>query len=253
MTDLPILYSFRRCPYAMRGRMAIAVSGTPVRLREILLRDKPEEMLEASPKGTVPVVVTGDQVIDESLDVMRWALEQNDPEGWLETEDKAGLIEECDGPFKHHLDRYKYSTRYEGADAEEHRSEGFRFLQKLEAQLQDASILRDASILHPEGGRSPRREGRRIDAPQDEDVQRENGYLYGNARTLADIAIFPFVRQFRIADMEWFDAAPVPNVQRWLKSLMESDLFQSVMKKYPLWKETGEEFGFPCSPSSSRT
>lgn len=249
MTDLPILYSFRRCPYAMRGRMAIAVSGTPVRLREILLRDKPEEMLEASPKGTVPVVVIGDQVIDESLDVMRWALEQNDPEGWLGTEDKAGLIEECDGPFKHHLDRYKYSTRYEGADAEEHRSEGFRFLQKLEAQLEDASILRDASTLHPEGdpGHDPgeHHEGRIIDAPQDEDVQRETGYLYGNARTLADIAIFPFVRQFRIADMEWFDAAPIANVQRWLKTLTASGLFKSVMEKYPLWKETEKEFVFP--------
>ncbi|WDI31214.1 glutathione S-transferase [Hyphococcus flavus] len=216
MTNLPMLYSFRRCPYAMRGRMAIAVSGTPVRLREILLRDKPEEMLEASPKGTVPVIVIGDQVIDESLDVMRWALEQNDPEGWLKTEDTEGLIEECDGPFKHHLDRYKYSTRYEGADAEEHRAEGLKFLQKLETQLADT------------------------------------GYLYGNARTLADIAIFPFVRQFRIADMEWFDAAPIPNVQHWLKTLMESELFASVMEKYPLWKETGEEFGFPNSPSSSR-
>ncbi|WP_425411123.1 glutathione S-transferase [Hyphococcus sp.] len=211
MTDLPILYSFRRCPYAMRGRMAIAVSDIPVRLREILLRDKPDEMIEASPKGTVPVIVLSDRVIDESIDVMHWALEQNDPEGWLAAQDTKDLIGENDGPFKHHLDRYKYSTRYEDADAEEHRAEGFKFLQKLDAQLAGAD------------------------------------YLYGASRTLADIAIFPFVRQFRIADMEWFDAAPIPNVQRWLKTLMESDLFKSVMDKYPLWKETGEEFAFPNS------
>lgn len=209
MTETPILYSFRRCPYAMRARMAIASSGAKVRLREILLRDKPEEMLAASPKGTVPVLVNGDEVIDESIDVMRWALERNDPEGWLAQEDTGGLIEGNDGPFKHHLDRYKYSTRYEGADAEEHREAGFKFLQKLEARLADSE------------------------------------YLYGDRRSFADIAIFPFVRQFRIADPDWFDAAPVPNVQRWLNTLMESELFQSVMKKYPLWKETGEEFGFP--------
>jgi glutathione S-transferase len=215
-----------------------------MRLREILLRDKPEEMLEVSPKGTVPVVVIGDKVIDESIDVMHWALEHNDPERWLKVKDTDGLIEENDGPFKHHLDRYKYSTRYEGADAEEHRAEGFKFLQKLERQLEDASILRDTSILHREGGRSLRREGRRIDAPQDEGVQWETGYLYGNARSLADIAIFPFVRQFRIADMEWFDSAPIPRVQRWLIALMESALFKSVMKKYPLWKDTGEEIDF---------
>ncbi len=208
MTDAPILYSFRRCPYAMRGRMAIAASGVNVRLREILLRDKPEQMLEASPKGTVPVLVLGDRVIDESIDVMRWALEQNDPEGWLTVKDAEDLIEENDGPFKHHLDRYKYSTRYEGADAKEHRTEGFKFLAKLEAQLADTP------------------------------------YLYGDNRSLADIAIFPFVRQFRIADMEWFDESDIPNVRRWLKTMIDSALFQSVMKKYPLWKETGEEITF---------
>ena len=205
MGEIPILYSFRRCPYAMRARMAIAASGTPVRLREILLRDKPDEMLAASPKGTVPVLVDSGKVIDESLDVMRWALARNDPEGWLARKDDA-LIKENDGPFKHHLDRYKYSTRYEGADAEEHRAGGFRFLQALEAHLAD------------------------------------NDYLHGNERSFTDIAIFPFVRQFRIADKDWFDAAPIPNVQRWLKTLTASALFQSVMEKYPLWKETGEEF-----------
>ncbi len=204
----PILYSFRRCPYAMRARMALAISETPVRLREILLRDKPDEMLAASAKGTAPVLIDGDKVIDESIAVMRWALGHNDPEGWL-TADGAALIEEADGPFKHHLDRYKYSTRYENADPEHHRDEGMKFINELEAQL-----------------------GQSV-------------YLFGDKRTLADIAIFPFVRQFRIADPEWFDAAPIPKVQAWLGELMGSELFQSVMKKYPLWKETGEEFEFP--------
>lgn len=208
MPDLPTLYSFRRCPYAMRARMAIAASGVRVCLREILLRDKPEEMLAASAKGTVPVLVDGGRVIDESLDVMMWALTQNDPESWLARKDDA-LIAENDGPFKHHLDRYKYSTRYEDADAEEHRAAGFEFLQNLETCLAGSD------------------------------------YLHGSKRSFSDIAIFPFVRQFRIADKHWFDAAPIPNVQRWLKMLMESALFKSVMEKYSLWKETGEEIEFP--------
>ncbi|MCK5745627.1 MAG: glutathione S-transferase [Oricola sp.] len=204
MAEIPILYSFRRCPYAMRARMAIAASGTQVRLREILLRDKPDEMLAISPKGTVPVVVDGETMIDESLDVMMWALEKNDPEAWLSRKDYA-LVAENDGPFKHHLDRYKYSARYEDADAEEHRAGGFEFLDKLEARLADSA------------------------------------YLHGTEHGFTDIAIFPFVRQFRIADKDWFDAAPIPNVQRWLKTLTESSLFKSVMEKYPLWKETGKE------------
>ncbi|MEX6634196.1 glutathione S-transferase [Hyphococcus lacteus] len=205
----PILYSFRRCPYAMRARMAIAISGEHVQLREIVLRDKPDEMIEASPKATVPVLVNGDEIVDESLAVMRWALGRNDPEAWLQNADLS-LIEENDGPFKHHLDRYKYSTRYEDADAEEHRSKGMEFLHKLEKRL----------------AASP--------------------YLAGQSRGLADMAIFPFVRQFRIADMEWFDQSDIPKVQVWLKRLMESDIFLSVMKKYPTWKESGEEFAFPA-------
>jgi len=209
MTDAPVLYSFRRCPYAMRARMAIAASGVTVRLREILLKDKPDEMLAVSSKGTVPVLVLEDRVIDESLDVMVWALSQNDPEGWLTRKDDA-LIAENDGPFKHHLDRYKYATRYEGAHAEAHRAAGFEFLQKLDERLAG------------------------------------NDYLHGSKRGFTDIAIIPFVRQFRIADKAWFDTAPIPHVQRWLNGLMESDLFKSVMEKYPLWKETGKEVGFPA-------
>ena len=208
--DAPILYSFRRCPYAMRARMALAVSGTPVRLREVVLKDKPDEMLAASPKATVPVLIDGDSILEESLDVMRWALRQQDPEGWLDgAEDARDLITENDGPFKHHLDRYKYATRYDDADPAEHRAAGMAFLDKLETRLS------------------------------------RSAYLGGDRRGFADIAIFPFVRQFRIADEAWFDAAPIPKVRRWLETLAGSDLFASVMEKYPAWKQSREEFAFP--------
>ncbi len=190
--------------------MALAVTKTPVRLREILLKDKPAEMLAASPKGTTPVLIDGGEIIDESLAVMAWALARSDPEGWLAHEDNA-LIAENDGAFKHHLDRYKYSTRYEGADREAHRDEAMKFIEKLETRLATSA------------------------------------YLGGDNRTLPDIAIFPFVRQFRIADEAWFDAAPIPHVHAWLKGLMASALFQAVMKKYPLWKKTREDIQFPES------
>ena len=209
MGGLPILYSFRRCPYAMRARMALQVSGQPVRLREILRRDKPAEMLEASPKATVPVlVVDQERVVDESRAVMDWALERHDPENWRQRHDTI-LLDDCDGNFKYHLDRYKYASRYEDADADDHRSEAMAFIETLEERL------------------------------------REQAFLSGDTRGYTDIAIFPFIRQFRIADAEWFDTAPIPGVQAWLDGLIHSDLFQSVMAKYPLWKETGEEFPFP--------
>lgn len=205
---LPVLWSFRRCPFAMRARMALSVSGQQVELREIVLRDKPDEMLAASPKGTVPVLVDGETVVDESRVVMDWALARNDPENWLEKCDPV-LIDTCDTEFKHHLDRYKYASRYDGADAEHHRTEAMRFIQGLNARLT------------------------------------ETAFLSGGARGYTDMAIFPFIRQFRIADPGWFDASPVPNVQRWLAGLTGSDLFASVMRKYPQWKETGEAFVFP--------
>lgn len=194
----------------MRARMALTVSKTPVRLREVILKDKPEEMTQVSSKGTVPVLLIGDKVIDESLDVMHWALEQSDPENWLAAIDTT-LVEQADGPFKHHLDRYKYATRYEDANPETHRAEGFDFLNTINTRLADAP------------------------------------YLHGDIRSFTDIAIFPFVRQFRIADSVWFDAAPIPNVQQWLTTLTEDNLFLSVMKKYTPWKETGEEYAFPAT------
>ena len=201
----PILYSFRRCPYAMRARMALMASGTKVRLREVVLRDKPAEMLEASPKGTVPVLVLEDgTIIDESLDVMNWALDQNDPGDW-KTDAADALISEADGPFKNALDRYKYPNRYEdeGVDKLEQRSKGREFLAKLN------------------------------------DILAEHDQLLGDQITRADIAIFPFVRQFANTDRTGFDAEPLPHLQRWLAGHLESELFLSVMKKYPQWK-TGD-------------
>lgn len=190
-----ILYSFRRCPYAMRARMALRVSGAEYEHREVVLRDKPSEMLEVSPKGTVPVLVTGEGVLEESLDIMRWALRRSDPEGWLERDD-PDLLAAIDGPFKHHLDRFKYSTRYEGADPVAHGQAALDHLRSLEGRLAS----------------SP--------------------YLCGDLRGFADIAIFPFVRQFAHADREWFDVQDLPGVRRWLDDLVGSQLFAAIMQKH---------------------
>jgi glutathione S-transferase len=195
-----VLYSFRRCPYAMRARMALSVSGAQYEHREVVLRDKPPEMLEVSPKGTVPVLVTATgEVIEESLDIMLWALAQGDPEGWLERRDEA-LLETNDGPFKHHLDRYKYATRYDGVDPEEHRAAALAILRTLETRLEETAFLR------------------------------------GEKRGFADIAIFPFIRQFANADRGWFDARDLPKLQAWLEGLVTSELFAGVMAKHPQWK-----------------
>ncbi|WP_422345238.1 glutathione S-transferase [Parasphingorhabdus sp.] len=205
MTGTPILYSFRRCPYAMRARMALLISETPVRLREVVLRDKPEEMIASSPKATVPVLVQDDAtVIDESLAIMQWALDRNDPAEWLDdAQAGADLIAEADSDFKDNLDRYKYPTRYDDVDPMAHRSAGLAFLEKLEKPL----------------------------AAQ--------GQLLGTQPRLADFAIFPFIRQFANNDRNWFDAQPLPGLQKWLAAHLGSDLFAAAMKKYPQWK-TGD-------------
>ncbi|MCG6120015.1 MAG: glutathione S-transferase [Blastomonas sp.] len=199
MTPLPILYSFRRCPYAMRARMGLLASGQGADLREVVLRAKPQAMLDVSPKGTVPVLVLPDgEVIDESLDIMRWALRHADPEGWLAGDD-AALIAANDGPFKHHLDRYKYPSRYD-EDPLAHRAQGLAHLNDLDARLG------------------------------------ESLYLCSDDRTLADIALFPFVRQFAATDADWFAAQTLPRVQRWLAVLVESDLFARCMVRVPPWQ-----------------
>ncbi len=208
LVALPILYSFRRCPYAMRARLALAVSGTVCALREVKLSAKPPEMLAVSPKGTVPVLVLPDgTVIDQSLDVMRWALAQSDPEGWL-TRDDPALIERNDGAFKHDLDRYKYPERH-GSDALAHRESGLAFLRDLDARL----------VAH--------------------------GQLCGAERGLADMAVMPFVRQFASVDAAWFESAELPHVKRWLAGHVESALFGAVMEKFTPWREGDAGVVFP--------
>lgn len=194
----PILYSFRRCPYAMRARLALAVSGVGYALREVKLSAKPAAMLAASPKGTVPVLHLPDgAVIDESLDIMRWALALRDPEGWL-TRDDPALIAANDGGFKHDLDRYKYPQRH-GSDALDHRDSGLVFLRALDRRLA------------------------------------AHGQLCGPMRGLADAAIVPFVRQFVAVDRDWFDAQPLPRLKVWLAEHLASDLFAAVMVRRPQW------------------
>ncbi|MAI90248.1 glutathione S-transferase [Ponticaulis sp.] len=210
----PVLYSFRRCPYAMRARLALQASGLEVELREIHLKHKPAAMLEASPKGTVPVLVLPDKVLEESLDVAFWALRAADPEGWLspwqENRDAAdALLARNDGPFKHHLDRYKYASRYEDVDASEHRAEGLKVLEDLNARLE------------------------------------KTGYLGGEYFTFLDAGIAPFVRQFRIPDKDWFDDLPLPSLLKWLHDFMESERFAGVMAKYKLWESGSEGVTFP--------
>jgi glutathione S-transferase len=209
MTDQPILYSFRRCPYAMRARMAVAASGVQVELREVMLRDKPPELIAASAKSTVPVLVLSDGlVIDESLDIMRWALGHNDPEDWL-AGDAPDLIAQNDGPFKSALDRYKYPHRYGLESGAVYRDDGLAILAGLNARLG------------------------------------ETAFLMGENRSIADIAIFPFIRQFAATDQAWFDAQPLPHLQRWLGGHLSSGLFAGIMLRYPQWKAGDAPTQFP--------
>lgn len=202
---LPVLYSFRRCPYAMRARLALYASGIAVEHREVELKDKPVCMLAASPKGTVPVLVLPDgQVIDESLDIMRWALQTQDPLHWWPNDPARltatmALIEENDGPFKHALDRYKYPHRFGLADGMDWREAGAQFLLQLEAMLDSAP------------------------------------YLAGNRWGLCDAALAPFVRQFAHTDKAWFVAQPWPYLARWLMQFESSDVFAAIMRKHPTW------------------
>jgi glutathione S-transferase len=209
MTERPILYSFRRCPYAMRARMAIAMSGVSVELREVVLRDKPPEMLAISPKGTVPVLHIADgSVIDESLDIMRWALEQHDPDNWLAGDDPERIAAN-DGPFKAALDRYKYPHRYDITDPEPHRRAGWKILADLDERLADQA------------------------------------YLAGYSPGFADIAIFPFVRQFAATDPLWFDGQGAVALQRWLIALTAAPLFETIMQRFPKWQAGDPEVPFP--------
>jgi glutathione S-transferase len=209
---LPILYSFRRCPYAIRARLAIEASGLLVQLREVDLKVKPPELLAASPKGTVPVLVLNDgTVLEESLDVMAWALAQHDPFGWgrlgsdpLEVAERqriAALIATNDERLKPHIDRYKYGDRHPGTDPLQHREEAM-------------AILRDWNGLLEAGG-----------------------WLLGERTSLADIAVLPFVRQFRLADPGWFDALDdVAPLQAWLGRFLTSPGMATSMTTQSPWQ-----------------
>jgi glutathione S-transferase len=214
---LGILYSFRRCPYAMRARLACALflPSQSLELREVVLKNKPAELIEISPKATVPVLqLANGKVIDESRDIAFWALEQASAliqAQYLPTHlqlDIEELIDENDGSFKWALDRYKYADRYE--ETEEHYRElGEVFLAKLEKLLE------------------------------------KNLYLYSSKPCLADIAIFPFVRQFAHVDKHWFEQSPYPQLIQWYSELLESELFKSIMTKYQPWKTNNDLVYFP--------
>ena len=203
----PILYSYRRCPYAMRARMALSYAGIQVEIREIALREKPAHMLAVSPKGTVPVLVlASNEVLEQSLDIMDWALQQSDVDEWI-IQDQAGqkltadLIATNDGAFKKSLDKYKYAIRFPENPPEIYRAQGEEFLQRLEILLQ------------------------------------QNTYLCRNTISKADVAIFPFVRQFSMVDENWFESADYPSLKAWLNGLFNSQLFLGVMQKYPVWAD----------------
>ena len=198
MMPCDTLYSFRRCPYAMRARLALAIAGVQIELREVALRAKPDAMIALSPKATVPVLQLVDGfVIDQSIDIMRWALRRSDPERWLEGDDEP-LIADCDVTFKHHLDRYKYPERH-ASDPFEHRTAATIWLGQLEIRL----------------------------------VAQDN--LCRPLRSLTDAAIMPFVRQFAAVDSAWFAQQLLPGVQGWLARHVGSPLFALVMLRFAPW------------------
>ncbi|MBC7732508.1 MAG: glutathione S-transferase N-terminal domain-containing protein [Bacteriovorax sp.] len=205
MSSLPVLYSFRRCPYAIRARLAVKISGVAVALREVTLRNKPAALINASPKATVPVLQLPDgTVLEQSLDIMRWALRAHDPQGWLrpeEHDETRALIELNDGPFKQALDRYKYAPHPPGRSARAGRDEAVAIMV----------------------------------APLNERLARRR-FLLRDTPSLADMAILPFVRQFAAVDEIWFDSAPFTQVQAWMNGMVGSSLFVSVMGKHAAWQ-----------------
>jgi glutathione S-transferase len=210
----PILYSFRRCPYAIRARLAILVSGIVVELREVSLSNKPIEMITASPKATIPVMVLPDgTVLEESLDIMAYALGQNDPEGWLSgaTLGAKAQVSLVDNVFKNHLDHYKYPNQYD-SDPIDHRDKGMAIL-----ALFNATLARQ-------------------------------GFLGGTTFSMIDAAILPFVRQFEAVDPAWFAAQPMPALKSWLTAFLDSPLFADAMVTNPVWRHGDPVKMFPSVP-----
>lgn len=192
-----ILYSFRRCPYAMRARLALRYAGVPVQIVEVSLKAKPAEMLALSPKGTVPVLSLDGRVLEESLEIMRWALAQNDPQGWgLEGDERIdALIARNDSEFKVYLNHYKYAERYPEHSREHYRQQAEVILADLEQHL----------------------DGR--------------PYLLADHPSLADAALLPFIRQFAGVEPQWFAEAPYPRLRAWLQGWLESELFKAIMAR----------------------
>ena len=212
--EYPILYSFIRCPYAMRARMALKLTNTKCEIREVRLNNKPKQMIDKSPKGTVPVLVLEKEVIDESNDIIEWALSSNNIfEGNIDNDQidlTNNLIELFDSKFKYNLDRYKYATRYENINKDKHKKECLEILINLENLISN------------------------------------EGWILGSKINKLDISILPFIRQFRIADIEWFDKQnKIKGIQKILFNFLDSNLFKEVMYKYDVWEENAEPQFFP--------
>jgi glutathione S-transferase len=212
---LPVLYSLRNCPYAMRARVAIYYAKQKVALRDLLLSNKPDEMLEVSPKGTVPVLVTELEtgqtvVIDESLDVMLWALNETDPDNLLHSEtphllsEMLSLISQFDNEFKTCFDKYQCAKRYHEDSLVSDREACEKYIADLEQRLQ------------------------------------LNDFLMSNKASLADIALLPFIRKFSKVERQWYLQSPYPKLRAWLNRYLQSRMFSKVMTQYPLWLESRE-------------
>jgi glutathione S-transferase len=211
MLNIPILYSFRRCPYCMRAHMALKYTGLKIILRDVKLSNLPEEALAVSPHATVPSLVIGkDEYMDESWDIVKWATQQNDPENWLGEsnkylQDAEMLVETNDFSFKEDLDHYKYADRHPEHPMEYYRQRCEEFLEELNETLE------------------------------------ENTFLLAERITIADIAVFPFIRQFAMVDKSWFDKSPYPELQRWLDFMLDTEWFKEAFKKYKTWKPGSED------------
>lgn len=210
MKQLPALYSFRRCPYAIRARLALLLANQTVELREVVLKNKPAELLACSPKGTVPVLVTDNQIIDESLDIMHWALDTNFPSAAIDNCDETAkaLVTSNDKCFKHWLDKYKYFDRHPENSRQFYRDQACEFIAELESRLENQLYI----------------------------GQLDNHDKPG----FADLAIWPFIRQFAFCDMEWFRASTFSKTVAWLDRLLHNPVFKVAMTKYPPW-QAGQE------------
>ena len=211
--SLPILYSLQHCPYAMRARMGLMLAQQPVMLRAVVTKNKPPEMLAISPKGTVPVLLLPDNtVIDESLDIMLWALQQSDPTNMLMTEDSVALpamlalIERNDKIFKPVLEKYKLAKRKHDFAQVFYRRQCETFIAEIELMLS------------------------------------QQAYIMGAHRSLADYALLPFIRQFARVDRHWYLQSPYPHLRQWLNSHLQQPMFTKVMAKYPEWLDQQQEF-----------